>query len=190
MMNIIPYAIRVYQGKIHPVPVSWSLWSLIGLALFLAYRSSGAKANVWPAVFGFTNPTLVTILSLRYGEKWEKPKELYEWLCLIFGVMSLIMWWFVRQKQELAQYALYLAIIADLCAAVPTLIFFQRNPDKDRPFAWFFYAVGYFVAIFAITERTLANYILPLYMTAGSLSATILLVIPRIQRKVPLKEWI
>jgi hypothetical protein len=188
-MNIIPYAIRVHQGKIRPVPTSWSLWSIIGLALLLTYRSSGAKANVWPAVFGFTNPTLITILSIYRGEKWKRP-ELHEWFCLAFGAVSLVTWWFVRQRQELSQYALYLAIVADLCAAIPTIVFFRREPDGDRPFAWFFYAIGYFIAIFAITERTFANYILPLYMTVGSLTATLLLVIPRIHRKIPLKEWI
>ena len=61
IISIIPYAIRVHQGKIRPVLTSWSLWSLIGLALLLTYRSAGAEDNIWPAVFGFTNPTLITI---------------------------------------------------------------------------------------------------------------------------------
>ncbi len=187
--SIIPYSIRVYEGKIRPVPTSWSLWSLIGLALLLTYKSSGADANVWPAVFGFTNPTFVAILSLWRREKWKKP-EPYEWACLIFGVVSLGMWWFVRQQQELAQYALYIAMIADLCAWVPTAIFFKKEPEGDRPFAWLLFAIGYFLAIFAITERTFANYALPLYMTAGSTGSTLLLVIPRIKRRIPIREWI
>jgi len=71
-LSIIPYAIRTYDGKIRPVPTSWSLWSFIGLAVLLTYRSAGANANVWPAVFGFINPTLITILSnLEAGEMEE-----------------------------------------------------------------------------------------------------------------------
>lgn len=189
ILSIVPYAIRVYEGKIRPVPTSWSLWSLIGLALLLTYRSAGAGANVWPAVFGFTNPTLVTILAIRRHEHWKRP-EPYEWACLVFGAIALVMWWFVRQSQELSQWALLLAIVADLCAAIPTLIFFRKEPTGDRPFAWLLFAVGYFLAIFAAPERTFANYILPLYMTAGSGTATLLLVIPRIKRGIALKEWI
>jgi hypothetical protein len=189
ILSIIPYAIRVYEGKIRPVLTSWSLWSFIGLALLLSYRSSGADANVWPAVFGFTNPTLITIMSIWRGEKLKKP-EVHDWLCFGFGVVSLLVWWFVRQSLDLSQYALYLAIVADLCAAIPTLIFFMKEPEGDRSFAWFLFAVAYFVAIFAIKDQTFANYVLPLYMTVGSLIATLLLVIPRIRCRVGLKEWI
>lgn len=189
LLSIVPYAVRVYEGKIRPVPTSWSLWSVIGLALLLSYKSSGAEANVWPAVFGFTNPTLVTILSAWRGKEWAKP-EWHEWICLVLGVISLLIWWFVRQSQDLSQWALFVAILADLCAAVPTFIFFRREPEGDRPFAWALFAVGYFLAVFAITERTFSNYVLPLYMTVGSSTATLLLAIPRIERQIPIKEWI
>jgi Na+/melibiose symporter-like transporter len=189
VVNVIPYGIRVYQRKIHPVPTSWILWSFIGLALLLTYRSSGARANVWPALFGFTNPTLITILSVWRHEKWEKP-EWYHWLCLVFGIGSLATWWFVRQREDLAQYALYLAIVADLCAAIPSLVLFKQEPEKDRPFAWFVFGAGWFVAIFAITEQTFANYALPVYMMVGSFISTCLLVYPRIKGRVPIKEWI
>ena len=89
-LSIIPYAIRVYERKIQPVSTSWSLCSLIGFAVLLTYRSSGAEANVWPAVFGFVNPTLITILSVwRHGE-WKKP-TLADRFCFLFGVASLAM---------------------------------------------------------------------------------------------------
>jgi hypothetical protein len=186
---LIPYNLRVYQGKIHPVPTSWALWSLIGLALLLTYRSSGAGSNLWPAVFGFSNPVIVLLLALRHHEKWAKLNSL-DIVCLILGVVSLAMWLCLRESRALSQYALYVAIAADLCAGIPTFVFFWRNPERDRPFAWFLYAVGYFLAIFAITEHTVANYILPIYMTSGSLTATLLLAIPRIRRKAPIKDWI
>ena len=186
--SVIPYAIRVYQGKIRPVPTSWTLWSFIGLALLLTYRSVGAGANIWPAVFGFINPTLITILAASRHEKWKQPKS-HEWICLVLGIVTLVLWWFVRDDQRLSQWALLLALVADLCAFVPTAIFFRKEPEGDRPFAWFIFGVGYFLAIFAITERTFANYVLPIYMVAGASIATLLLVIPRIHRRIPLKEW-
>jgi hypothetical protein len=100
LVNIVPYAFRVYEGKIKPVPTSWSLWSFIGLALLLTYKSSGAGANVWPAVFGFTNPTLITILAIRQRQHWKRP-EPYEWACLVFGVISPVMWVVVQGDKHL-----------------------------------------------------------------------------------------
>ena len=190
--SIVPYAIRVYERKIHPVPTSWILWSFIALAILLTYRSSGAEANMWPVVFGFFNPTIIVILSVWRHEKWKKLNEFepYEWLCLVFGILSIVMWLFMRQSQELSQYALYVAIVADTFAAIPTVILFKKEPEKDRPFSWFLFGVGYVIALFSITERTFANYALPIYLVAGSFTVTLLLVIPRIRRGIPLKEWI
>lgn len=187
-MSIIPYAIRTYEGKIHPVPTTWSLWSLIGLAMLLTYRSSGAEANAWPAVFGFVNPTVITILSVWRRGEWKKP-TVSERFCFSFGVASLAMWILMRQRPNLAQYALYVAIAADICAAIPTIVFVWREPDRDRPLAWVIFAVGYFLAIFAIPQDTLANWILPLYMTLVALVVAFPLVLHRLRRRVPLKHW-
>jgi hypothetical protein len=186
--SIVPYAIRTYEGKIHPVPTSWSLWSLIGFAVLLTYRSSGAEANLWPAVFGFINPTLITILSLWKRGKWKRP-NLPEQLCLLAGLVSIGMWLALRQNPSLAQYALYVAIVADICAAIPTIAFVWKEPDRDRPFAWLMYALGYFLAVFAIPQNTLANWILPLYMTLVGLAVAFPLALYRLRRRMPLKQW-
>lgn len=187
--SIIPYSIRTYQGKIQPILTSWSLWTLNGLALLLTYKSSGAEANVWPAVFGFTNPLLITIIVLlRYGG-WTKPNRV-EIACLVFGLLSLGLWLGVRENKEMSQYALYLAIVADLFAAIPTIEFVWRQPNGDRPFAWALFAVGYGLAIFAITENTFANWVLPFYMICGSLSVAFPLALYRWRHKVPLSEWV
>lgn len=187
--SIIPYSIRTYQGKIQPNLMSWSLWTLIGLALLLTYKSSGAEANVWPVVFGFTNPLLITIIILRRQSRWIKPNR-FEVACLVFGLLSIGLWLGVRENKEMAQYALYLAIVADLFAAIPTIVFVWMQPNGDRPFAWALFAVGYGLAIFSITEHTFANYILPLYMFFGSLSIMLPLILYRWRHKVPMSEWV
>ncbi len=189
VISVIPYSIRTFQGKIHPNLTSWSLWTLLGFVLLLTYKSSGAEANVWPAVFGFTNPFLITILVVWRRGNWGKLNRI-EIVCLVFGLLSLVLWCIVHEHKELAQYALYLAIVADACAAIPTIVFVWTQPNGDRPFAWAFFAVGYGLVIFAITEQTFANYVLPLYMFLGSLSITFPLARYRWRQKAPLSEWI
>lgn len=186
--SVIPYSIRTYQGKVQPNLTSWSLWTLIGLALLLTYKSSGAKANIWPAVFGFTNPLIITIIILRRYGVWKKPNRV-EIACLVFGLLSLGLWLGVRENKEMAQYALYLAIIADSFAAIPTIVFVWKQPDGDRPFAWVLFAVGYLLAIFAITEHTFVNYILPFYMFFGAIIIALPLTLYRWRHKASLSEW-
>ena len=189
IISIIPYGLRVYQGKIMPNLTSWSLWTLIGFALLLTYKSSGAEANVWPAVFGFVNPLLITLLVLRQRGGWGKPNKV-EASCLVFGLLSLGLWICVRGNKGLAQYALYLAILADACASVPTIVFVWTKPEDERPFAWCLFAIGYGLVVFAITEHTFANYILPLYMFVGALSIAVPLILHRLRQKAPLSEWV
>ena len=213
-LSIVPYALRTYQGKIQPVPTSWALWSLIGLAILLTYRSSGAQANIWPAVFGFANPTLIAILGvwrhaangksdlLGYGlyfasppprspgSTWSPRKlNVAERLCFLLGIVALAMWLFVRHNSELSQYALCVAIVADLCAAIPTIVFVWAEPGRDRPFAWVLFAVGCLVSVFAIPENTLANWVLPLYMAVVALAVALPLALYRFRQRTPLRQW-
>ena len=188
--SVVPYSIRIYQKKVNPNLATWSLWTLIGFVLLVTYISSGAKSNAWPAVFGFTNPLLITLLIvLRQKRDWKKLDRV-EVNCLFLGLLSLGVWLVVRESRELSQWALYLAIIADLFAAIPTIIFVWKKPNEDRPFSWALFAVGYGLAIFAITEHTFSNYILPIYMFLGAFSITLPLIHHRWRNKVPLTEWI
>lgn len=191
-VSVIPYAWRTYQGKIEPEPTSWFLWSLIGLAMLLTYKSSGAKANVWPAVTGFMNPLIVFLIMLRRSSKEQILKKFtfVDKACLITGLTSLVLWFFLRNSRELSQYALYIAIFADACAIIPTIDFVWRNPMKDRPFAWCMFGFAYGLTIFAITEHTVANYVLPIYMLVGATSIGSAMVLYRIRKKIPLHEWI
>lgn len=189
ILSIIPYAIRVYQGKITPNLTSWALWALIGLVLLLTYRSSGAESNVWPAIFGFINPCLITILILRRSRKLVCP-TLVETICLLCGLCALILWYFVQEQQKLARYALYLAIIADLFAAIPTVVFVWESPHEERPVPWVLFIIGYGMAMFAISEHTVANYALPVYMVIAASNIALPLVLYRLKQKSPLKEWV
>jgi hypothetical protein len=187
-LSVVPYAIRTYQGKIEPVPTTWFLWTLIGLAVLLTYRSSGAEANAWPALFGFINPMLIMVLSVWRGGRWRTP-TIAERLCLLIGMASLGMWSFLRRNPDLAQYALYVALAADICAAIPTITFVWKQPDRDRPFAWVMYAIGYFVAVFAIPQNTFANWIVPVYMILVALIVAFPLALYRLRRRMPLNQW-
>jgi len=180
---------RVYEGKIHPNITTWSLWTLIGLSLSLTYSSSGAKDNIWPAVFGFTNPFVIIVIAVWKKEVIEKLNKT-EQVCIVITITSLVMWFFMKESREIVQYALYAAIIADVVAAIPQIIFVWQSPEKDRPLMWWVFGVGYGLAIFAISEHTVANYALPVYMTAGAFLITTPLVMYRIRQNIPLREWV
>ncbi len=189
-LSAIPYAIRVYQGKIKINPITWFIWSIIGLALLLTYKSSGGKGSIWPAVFGFINPTIVTVIAFsKHWKEIKRPNQL-EWTCLFIGLVSLGFWVALREDANSSKYALFLALLADSMAFLPTIIFLIKYPKDDRPLMWLTYAFGYGISMIAIKEHTIANYALPVYMTLGATIISIPLVVYRIRERIPLKEWI
>ncbi len=189
VVSAVPYCMRIYQGKIFPSLTSFSLWSFIGFALLITYRSAGAQANVWPAVFGFTNPLIIAALIVRQRGKLVKPNRV-ELACLIIGVLALLAWVMLHNDSSLVPYALYLAIVADGCAAVPTIVIVWLRPYEDRPFAWMLFALAYGLALFAVPDHSIANLVLPTYMLIGSLSIAFPLVLYRWKNNVPLREWL
>lgn len=187
--SALPYAIQTFRRKVKPNITTWSLWALIGLALLLTYDSSGAGANVWPAVLGFVNPCIIAGLAI-WRRSDREPLTRLEWGCVVFGVASLSLWLVVRDSEKWAQYALYLAIAADICAAIPTIKFVWKSPEEDRPAMWVLFAIGYGLGAFAISEHTFANWILPTYMFLGAFFVALPLILHRIKMRTPITQWI
>ena len=188
MISSIPYILNVWQKKITPNLFSFGIWTFIGFAILLTYGSAGAKHNIWPAVFGFTNPLSVTIIAIWKGERqWP---SLLEIACVVLALISLGLWYVVKDVQEQSQWALYLSIAADACAAIPTIVDYNKNPENDRPVPWMLFATGYGIGIFAITDRLISNYILPIYMVLGSLLIAFPLARYRYRKNIPFSQWI
>ena len=183
------YVYGLSKGRNDPEITSWSLWSVIGLSLLLTYKSSGAESIFWPAVFGFTNPIIITAIAIVKRGVRRKLSRL-DCVCVVLCVVALSMWLMVRTDRQLAQYALYLSIFADACAAIPTIALVWKNPMIDRPFAWGMFGIGYSVGLLAVPEWTFSNAILPIYMFVGSWSIMTPLVLVRIKNRIPLKEWV
>jgi hypothetical protein len=191
ILSVIPYSLRVYQRKITPNIISWSLWTLLGLALLLTYRDSGAKSNIWPVFFSFLNTLLIsTIAIVRQNQQVLFKISKFDSTCFILGLISLIMWIFVRNSRNLVQYALYIVVLTESLACIPTIRFLWKSPWNDRPFAWSLFVIASAMNFYAIPEYTLANVIVPIYMVVSSAIITLPLCLYRISNQIPLKEWI
>lgn len=189
IIGALPYIYRAYRREIDPQITSWALWSFIAFALLLTYKDAGDGASYGPAVVSFISPTAVFIILVFQRERWAK-LELLDYACIGFGIAALATWAWMRTEKDLAQYALYLALVADACAGVRTIYFVWTNPSRDRPFAWIVFSLGMGVSILAVGEHSPANMAYAVYMTIGSLISATPLVVYRLWHRVPLREWI
>jgi hypothetical protein len=190
ILSGVSYDFRVWQRKITPSLTSWSLWAFISFVLLLNFKSSGAESNIWPAVFGLLSPILVTAILIAHHEGFERLKKRTDQICVFLCLVSLLMWVYMNNDQELVQYALYVSIVADAFAAIPTFLLYLKNPELDRPLMWILFAIGYGISMFAIKEHTIANYSLPVYMTITAIVVAVPLVRYRVVSSIPFREWV
>jgi uncharacterized protein with PQ loop repeat len=195
VVGFIPYFIRVWQGKItHNNLTSWFLWSAIGFALLATYDATGAKSNIWPVWGVFLDPTIIalTLIVKRKGKIGRL--KAFDWICALFCAASLAGLCYCRMNtqgsRELAAYALYLAILADACAAVPIIIEAWKHPLHDRPFAWIMLVAGYFIDLFALPDSSFESYVLPVSTCIIYSMLALPLIMRRITLRYPFKEWI
>ena len=188
-ISVLPYAWRIYQRKTTPNLMTWVIWSFLGLALLLTYKSQGAGENIWPAIFGFTNPVIVTICILWRAD-FSKKISFIDIACFVIAGISFTIWLFVKENKIYSAYANYVAIFADFCAVIPSLLYYWKSPQNDRPLAWVLFGIGYGIGILAIKDGKVSDYVLPIYMSVMTIIIAVPLILYRIRMSSPLKEWI
>lgn len=182
------YTYNVYKNKTEANLITWTLFTIMGVAIILTYSASGAKDNLIPAIASAINPVIIMFLLLF--RKSKKTFTTIDIICGLLGVAAIIFWYFTQNNRFLVQWALYTAIIADIIAIIPTVIFVKKHPEKDSPIPWIIFSFGYALAFLTITDHTLANYSLPLWMTFGTAFVWVPLLKYRIKNKISIREWI
>ncbi len=185
-VSILPYSISIFRGTVKPNRISWFIWSVIGLAFWLVTPPTADEVTKMLTVIFMVNPAIIFILTLFKGE-YLRPDRL-EIFSLVIGLIAIAVWYLLRESSGILPISI--AIFADFCALLPTIRFVFDAPDEEKPLAWIFFFLGSFIALFGIDDYHLESLLLPLYMTIGASFVVFPLVRYRIQKRIPLKEWI
>jgi len=182
------YTYRAYKGNIDPNIVTWTLFSIIGILVVLTSLASGSKENSIPLIAMAIPPILTTVVIIF--KKFEKNFTYTDIICAVLGGITIIIWSLTKEDKNLAQMALYSALIADIIAIIPTVKLAREKPYKDRPGAWILFAIGNVTALFTVTDYTFANYLPIIWFIFGGMFVWIPLLNYRRENNIPIKEWI
>ncbi len=189
--SAIPYAWRTYQKKIQPQITTWFLWTFVGLTIFLTCKDSGVEGTMWPTLFGFTNPFVITVLAyLKKDGVKESKLTILDKFCISIVATVLVSWFLLQDNSELVQFTLYGAIIASAISAIPTVMSIHKDPNSDRPFAWALLGLGYLLALFAVKDPLLKNIAVPVYMVTIATWFVLTLTLYRVKNRIQIREWI
>ena len=181
------YLIRTFQGINKLNLISWTIWSFIGWAFFLV-TVNNPEADKITKIFSVilaVSPTSIAFVALKKGTIESVSREDIFAVCI--ALVAMVVWFY--KKDEPGIIPVLLAILADICALIPTLRFVYGNPADDRPGAWFAFSFGSLLTLLSLQKWNPESYLLPMYMGFASLLVVYPLFVYRIRNKIT-DEWI
>jgi hypothetical protein len=123
------YALRTLRGSVRPNPVTCLLWAVAPGVAFAAQLARHAGPAALTTLSVGLGPLIVFLCALsRPGFRATRPNRA-ELCCAALSVAALVGWRITADPAT----ALVLSILADGCAAVPTIVKSHRHPDgEDR----------------------------------------------------------
>ncbi len=155
--SIIPYVRDILKGTTRPNIVSYILWTLLQLIAIFAQFSAGASWSIIILIATTFNTSLIVILCLMgYG---YKKYGLTDKICFVFAIVAIVFWQLTKQPL----LALVLTILADLIAAIPTIVKTYREPHSELVVSWFMIMISSSLAGISTVKIDIANLIYPVY---------------------------
>jgi hypothetical protein len=154
---VIPYFIALYKKEIRPHPVSWLLWSIIGVVNLVFYTQTGATYSQIIAYMSFFLPFLIFLFSAK---AWKGGFSLIDYCCLSVSLIALI-FGFVYDNPVLG---LTLNILlSDFVAFIPTILKTYKDPKSETASTWFITIIANILTIAVINQWTFGIILLPVY---------------------------
>ncbi len=162
LLNLIGstgYVIDTVKGKTIPNRVTWFLWALAPLVAFTAEIQKGVGiAALMTFMVGF-GPVMVFVASFVNKKAVWKISKL-DIICGSLSVGGLILWSITKE----GNLAIFFSILADLFAAVPTIIKSYKNPESESHRIFLFGLLSAGITLLTIKQWNFAHYAFPAYI--------------------------
>jgi len=143
------YLYDTIRGNAKPNRVTWLLWGLFPMIIFVAQRAQGVEGLSWATFAAGFTPLLIVLASfLNKKAYWEtEPRDYYLMAAAIAGIVL----WALTDDPNLV---ILLSLVADVLAGLPTLIKAYRHPQTESWIAYAISTVGFGVGVLAIPSFT------------------------------------
>ncbi len=148
------------KGTTRPNRVSQGLWAIAPLIGVGAAISSGAGALTTVRTFmaGFV-PMIILIASFTNKTGYWKTTK-FDYFCGLLSVVALVLWLVI----DLPVYAVLIAAVADLFAAIPTIKKSWTNPESETGIAYITSLLSVLVIIPTIKVFDIQNSAFQVYL--------------------------
>jgi hypothetical protein len=170
----VSYLIETLAGRNQPNKVTWLLWGLAPLMAFAAQVSEGVGiAAVATFAVGFMPLVIFAASFVNPRSEWRLTP--FDMVCGVLSVLGLLLWAVTSD----GNLAIVFAIIADLLAAIPTLIKSWNNPKTESGTLFWLGIVNGAIGLLIVDTWSFENYAFIAYiMLINVLLATLITIRP------------
>jgi len=137
------YIRGIRRGNTVPNLATWVIWSVVGPVIFASYVVTGARDSAMTAlVYAVGPPVVLAFLCKRGIVRFDTKDKLF----LVASVIGFALWIIFRNSM----IALYINIIVDVGAAIPTIMDAWHTPELEDKTTWVFSTVATIINLFAV----------------------------------------
>jgi hypothetical protein len=134
---------------------------IAGIILAASYKAVGADSTIWVPVGFVVGPTIIFMLSIKYGTGGWNNIDLY---CIFGALLGGVVWWIAQ--------APFIALVASLCmdciGLIPTVRKVYYLPYSENALSWNMWLIGSIVNLFAVESWNISISLYPIYMVIGN----------------------
>ncbi len=153
------YLYETVIGKAKPNRITWLLWGLFPMIIFVAQRTQGVEGLSWASFAAGFTPILILGASFINKQAYWRT-EPRDYLLMAAAIVGIILWGITDNPN----LAILFALVADLMAGMPTVIKSLHHPETE---SWVAYAIstfGFGLGVLSIQSVTFENYAFITYL--------------------------
>ena len=162
------YLHETVVGRAQPNRVTYLLWGIFPLVIFVAQRAQGVDSLSWTSFVAGFMPLLVVAASFFNRKAYWRTarRDYYLMAAAIVGIVL----WAVTDEPNLA---ILFSLLADLLAGLPTLIKSYRHPRSESWLAYAISAVGFGISLLSVPTYDFQNtaFVASVFLMNGACAA-------------------
>ena len=168
-MGGLYYLFDTIAGRAQPNRITWLLWGIFPLDIFVAQRAQGVGALSRPSFVAGLTPLLVVAASFFNPKAYGKtePRDYYLMAAAIVGIIL----WAITDNPNVA---LLFSLLADVLAGIPTLIKSYRHPESESWIGYGISAIGFGISVLAVQTYDFQNTAFVAYIFVMNLTFAVL----------------
>lgn len=143
------YLYETLTGKVQPNRITWLLWGIFPLVIFVAQRAQGVEGPSWASFAAGFTPLLVVAASFFNPKAYWK-SEPRDYALMAGALLGILLWSLTRDPN----LAILCSLVADMLAGLPTLLKAHRHPRSESWMAYAISALGFGISLLSVQRHT------------------------------------